>query len=204
MTNASGVSGNPSGPAPQLMRSVAAPARREDRRNHYDPYSATQPGGTPRLFRQGMDFLMLLPRRVRVVVEIDGKQYYSDEDGTTNPAPYEVVQAPRGPADELVPDGLADARDRRLRQCGLGTEGVCPGVPRSATCWPNALRRRRCVLPRPVSRIRCRRRPRSTPPWTHCHPPRRRLPRMGSPGQHAAAGETLRPRRSARTASVEG
>jgi very-short-patch-repair endonuclease len=58
---------------------------------HYDPYSAAQLGGKPRLFRQRMDFLMLLPRRVRVVIEIDGKQHYSDEDGTANPARYAAM-----------------------------------------------------------------------------------------------------------------
>lgn len=58
---------------------------------HYDPYSAAQLGGKPRLFRQRMDFLMLLPRRGRVVIEIDGKQHYSDGDGTANPARYAAM-----------------------------------------------------------------------------------------------------------------
>jgi hypothetical protein len=49
---------------------------------HYDPYTArelvTGPGQT--LVRQRMDFLLLLPNRVRVVVEVDGKQHYSKYD----------------------------------------------------------------------------------------------------------------------------
>jgi hypothetical protein len=49
---------------------------------HYDPYTArelvTGPGQT--LVRQRMDFLLLLPNRVRVVVEVDGKQHYSNRD----------------------------------------------------------------------------------------------------------------------------
>jgi hypothetical protein len=46
---------------------------------HYDPYTASQLGDRPgQLKRQRMDFLLLLPRRVRVVIEIDGVQHYSD------------------------------------------------------------------------------------------------------------------------------
>jgi len=38
-----------------------------------------QPNGSP-LVRQRMDFLLLLPHRQRVVIEIDGKQHYADGD----------------------------------------------------------------------------------------------------------------------------
>ncbi len=45
---------------------------------HYDPYSqrrlAERPGP---LRRQRMDFLLLLPQRVRVVLEVDGIQHYA-------------------------------------------------------------------------------------------------------------------------------
>jgi hypothetical protein len=58
---------------------------------HYDPYTAAELGGRPRLFRQRMDFLMLLPRRVRVVLELDGKQHYSDERGTASPERYAAM-----------------------------------------------------------------------------------------------------------------
>lgn len=45
----------------------------------YDPYTRSRylPGGSP-LQRQRMGFLLLLPHRVRVVIECDGKYYYSN------------------------------------------------------------------------------------------------------------------------------
>jgi very-short-patch-repair endonuclease len=58
---------------------------------HYDPYSAEQLGGKPRLFRQRMDFLMLLAHRVRVVLELDGKQHYSDDSGSASPVRYAAM-----------------------------------------------------------------------------------------------------------------
>lgn len=45
---------------------------------HYDPYTMKQLQGQKRLPRQRMDFLLLLPNRERVVIEVDGKQHYSD------------------------------------------------------------------------------------------------------------------------------
>lgn len=46
---------------------------------HYDPKSAKLRGG--RLYvHQRMDFLMLLPKGERIVIEIDGKQHYSDNN----------------------------------------------------------------------------------------------------------------------------
>lgn len=44
---------------------------------HYDPYTKKQRGGQPYLSRQRMDFLLILPNKQRVVIEIDGKQHYS-------------------------------------------------------------------------------------------------------------------------------
>lgn len=35
-----------------------------------------------------MDFLLLLPRRRRVVVELDGRQHYADEQGSASPERY--------------------------------------------------------------------------------------------------------------------
>jgi very-short-patch-repair endonuclease len=58
---------------------------------HYDPYSAAQQGGKPRLFRQRMDFLILLPHRVRVVLELDGKQHYSDDSGSASSVRYAAM-----------------------------------------------------------------------------------------------------------------
>lgn len=55
---------------------------------HYDPYSGRRLGNKPGpLRRQRMDFLLLLPGRARVVIEIDGKQHYS-ENGLAKPSLY--------------------------------------------------------------------------------------------------------------------
>lgn len=60
---------------------------------HYDPYTK-RTGAT--LLRQRMDFLMLLPGRRRVVLEIDGKQHYARDDGAADPRRYaEMVAADR-------------------------------------------------------------------------------------------------------------
>lgn len=70
---------------------------------HYDPYTVRSRGtrNNP-LARQRMDFLLLFSDRQRVVIEVDGKQHYSDRDGTANPTLYA----------EMV------AEDRRLRLAG--------------------------------------------------------------------------------------
>ncbi len=47
---------------------------------HYDPYTIRQLGGERRVVRQRMDFLFLLSDRIRVIIEIDGKQHYSDKN----------------------------------------------------------------------------------------------------------------------------
>ena len=66
---------------------------------HYDPLTRKQRGGQPSaLVRERMDFLLLLPRRVRVVIEVDGKQHYAEGD-IASPQLYS----------EMV------AEDRRLR-----------------------------------------------------------------------------------------
>jgi very-short-patch-repair endonuclease len=75
---------------------------------HYDPYTAAQrrtPGPLP---RQRMDFLLLLPRRTRVVIECDGIQHYADEHMLDNERRY---ANPRRYA-EMV------AEDRELRLKG--------------------------------------------------------------------------------------
>lgn len=67
---------------------------------HLDPYTK-QKGGT--LIRQRMDFLLLLPNRKRVVLELDGVQHYADiATGHAKPRLYA----------EMV------AEDRRLRLSG--------------------------------------------------------------------------------------
>lgn len=61
---------------------------------HYDPYTRTRylPGASP-LGRQRMDFLLLLPHHVRVVIECDGKQHYADDDGKASPRRYAKMVA---------------------------------------------------------------------------------------------------------------
>jgi very-short-patch-repair endonuclease len=68
---------------------------------HYDPRTQRE-RGKPVLVRQRMDFLLLLRNSVRVVIEIDGKQHYSDVDGKASPQLYA----------EMV------AEDRRIRCLG--------------------------------------------------------------------------------------
>lgn len=60
---------------------------------HYDPYSRTRGGDRSALVRQRMDFLLLLPGRRRVVIEIDGKQHYARPDGTADPTAYAIMMA---------------------------------------------------------------------------------------------------------------
>lgn len=55
---------------------------------HYDPYTKTMRDGRPgRLTRERMDFLMLLPNGVRVVLEVDGDHHYS-KNGRPSPRVY--------------------------------------------------------------------------------------------------------------------
>lgn len=69
---------------------------------HFDPLTRRQRRGRPSvLARERMDFLLLLPRGVRVVLEVDGKQHYAEDEKA----------APRLYA-EMV------AEDRRLRLRG--------------------------------------------------------------------------------------
>ncbi|HVY31271.1 MAG TPA: hypothetical protein VHB79_32165 [Polyangiaceae bacterium] len=63
---------------------------------HFDPLTARDLYGEKRLARQRMDFLLFLPHGRRVVIEVDGAQHYSDDNG--HPAPHryaEMVEADR-------------------------------------------------------------------------------------------------------------
>ena len=57
---------------------------------HYDPYTR-RAGGT--LTRQRMDFLLLLDRHRRIVLEVDGIQHYADSEGRASPARYAEMAA---------------------------------------------------------------------------------------------------------------
>ncbi|GAA3138800.1 hypothetical protein GCM10010486_00930 [Nonomuraea roseoviolacea subsp. carminata] len=61
---------------------------------HYDPYTRRRylPGTSP-LARQRMDFLLLLPNQVRIVIECDGRQHYADNDGRASPRRYAAMMA---------------------------------------------------------------------------------------------------------------
>ena len=62
---------------------------------HYDPRTRAsyQPGTSPPLPRQRMDFLLLLPNSVRVVIECDGQQHYADGTGKASPRRYAAMMA---------------------------------------------------------------------------------------------------------------
>ena len=59
---------------------------------HYDPYTLRELPNGSALVRQRMDFLLLLPYRQRVVIEIDGKQHYAEGD-TASPRRYAEMVA---------------------------------------------------------------------------------------------------------------
>lgn len=62
---------------------------------HYDPYTVTQRNNSIVLPRQRMDFLLLFSNKQRIVIEIDGKQHYSDGN-ISSPKKYaDMVRADR-------------------------------------------------------------------------------------------------------------
>lgn len=70
---------------------------------HYDPYLRPDPQQRPgSVIRQRMDFLLLLPARRRVVLEVDGQHHYATDDGRPSPGRYATMAA----------------EDRRLRLAG--------------------------------------------------------------------------------------
>lgn len=77
----------------------------------YDPYPQSRYGsGDAPLTRQRMDFLLLFPGRVRVVIECDGVQHYADDPDPAKPDEHPPAN-PRRYA-EMV------AEDRALRLRG--------------------------------------------------------------------------------------
>jgi len=59
---------------------------------HWDP-KTVKDRGAQALLRFRMDFLLLLPNGVRVVLEVDGKQHYANEEGRADPAKYGTLVA---------------------------------------------------------------------------------------------------------------
>lgn len=70
---------------------------------HYDPATVRElraRGQEKRFLQQRMDFLMLLPNCVRVVIEVDGQQHYStDSGGHPRPSPAIYAETVRGDRD---------------------------------------------------------------------------------------------------------
>lgn len=62
---------------------------------HYDPYTLKSLQGEKRLPRQRMDFLLLLPNKNRVVLEVDGKQHYSEGEKSSPRLYSEMVSEDR-------------------------------------------------------------------------------------------------------------
>lgn len=59
---------------------------------HWDP-KTVQERGKDALLRFRMDFLMLLPNGVRIVLEVDGKQHYAGADSKADPNKYAAMVA---------------------------------------------------------------------------------------------------------------
>lgn len=59
---------------------------------HWDPKTVKE-RGTDALLRFRMDFLLLLPHGVRVVLEVDGKHHYGTDDGNADPSRYAQMTA---------------------------------------------------------------------------------------------------------------
>ncbi len=68
---------------------------------HYDPYTISQLTNGKRLARQRMDFLLLFSNHIRVVLEVDGKQHYAEQE-QASPQRYATMVS----------------EDRRLRLAG--------------------------------------------------------------------------------------
>lgn len=59
---------------------------------HWDPVSREK-RGSHALPQHRMDFLLLLPDGSRIVIEVDGKQHFADQDGRASPERYSVMAA---------------------------------------------------------------------------------------------------------------
>ncbi|MFI2429758.1 hypothetical protein ACH5A7_37775 [Streptomyces sp. NPDC018955] len=93
---------------------------------HYDPYTCRSGKQSWALYRQRMDFLLLAPDRSRIVIEVDGVQYYGRKNPPNEHGKVTWTAVPRLYA-EMV------AEDRRLRLAGYeiyrfgGYELTAPG-----------------------------------------------------------------------------
>lgn len=62
---------------------------------HFDPKTIIERNGEKALNRQRMDFLLLLPDDVRVVIEVDGKHHYADGNIESSDRYTEMVMEDR-------------------------------------------------------------------------------------------------------------
>jgi hypothetical protein len=62
---------------------------------HYDPYTIKQLSQEKRISRQRMDFLFLFSNKIRIVLEVDGKQHYSEGEMSSPKNYSEMVSADR-------------------------------------------------------------------------------------------------------------
>lgn len=62
---------------------------------HYDPHVKKWRGNDIVYTHQRMDFLMLLPNGIRIIIEIDGKQHYAEEDKASPKLYAEMVKDTR-------------------------------------------------------------------------------------------------------------
>jgi very-short-patch-repair endonuclease len=105
---------------------------------HWDP-KTVKDRGAQALLRFRMDFLLLLPNGVRVVLEVDGKQHYANDEGRADPARYATRVAAdrelqlagyhvfRFGADELRDKPSAQAVAKSFFEALFKTHGVVQG-----------------------------------------------------------------------------
>lgn len=103
---------------------------------HWDPRTVKE-RGPDALLRFRMDFLLLLPQGVRVVIEVDGKHHYADTVGSADVLRYaQMVKADRelklvgyevfrfGAAELLAPASKAEVKDffeKLFKRYGVST-----------------------------------------------------------------------------------
>jgi len=102
---------------------------------HWDPKTVRERGAEA-LLRFRMDFLMLFSHDARIVIEVDGKQHYTDDSGRGDPSRYgammeadrelrlsgyEVYRFGASELNEQAAPSLKDFFDRLLRRHGIGT-----------------------------------------------------------------------------------
>jgi len=99
---------------------------------HYDPYTNRERGDEEFLARQRMDFLLMLENRVRIVIEVDGRQHYA----TADPQSGAYIADP-------TLYGKTCLEDRRLPLLGyevyrFGGSEFMDTDPKTSVIWPRS------------------------------------------------------------------